>query len=108
MQVTAELGKSQLAVHGNAITHHVQIRLGEVDDFCPMRVLHPGVANVPFGWNGPIEYFSPGRHLPNFNRNAVADAAECFAKTIAGDTPTDRVKVRDKGMHPFAGGWEIG
>ena len=73
----------------NAVIHDVQIRALKIDDSLAARILHVGVADIPFARHGPIEDLCAAGHFVNRERDVPLDDLERLAKAIAGDAAAD-------------------
>ncbi len=88
--------------HRHAVVHHVQIRLLEINHPLAVRILHVGLADVPFFGDRPIEYLRSRWHFPEFQRNLLLQQSQRFAQSIAGDASANRIKLGDQAHHRLA------
>src|ERR1051326_2295399 len=81
----------------------MQVGPCEVDNLPATRVLDPGIADVPFLWNGPIEHGRSRRDLMNAQRNFPLQDGQSAAHTIPRDAAADRIEFGRQFKHLPAG-----
>ena len=94
-----ELTQWHRGMNRSAITHHMQVRFFKIHYALASRILNPRVADVPFVWNGPIEYLCSARHLMDFEWNRRLQLRKRLPYTIAGNTAANRIQRGQSGMH---------
>jgi hypothetical protein len=62
-QMLSQLIESDFAVNGCAVVDDVKVALFEINDFDAFRIFDPGIADVPFLGDRPIERFGAGWNL---------------------------------------------
>ena len=97
--VVTQLVERHGSVHWGAIVQHVQVRAPEVHDPFAARVLHVGIADVPFLRHGPIQHLRATGHFEHGERDVRLQFAERLADPVAGDAAAVRVEIGDQCVH---------
>src|SRR5882762_3921545 len=97
-----EFDKRHPAIHGHTIVDNMQIRLLKVDDALAPRILHIGVADIPFLRNGPIEYLRTGRDFSQLQGNSLLEETKSLTEAITGNTAADGIELRYQAIHRLA------
>ena len=98
VQVRAKLREGHGGPDRHAVAHHVQGMLTEVDDPLAARILHVGIADVPFPRHRPVEHRRAARHFGEHQGRDALQAPEAFPHPVTGDAAAEREQFRHQGM----------
>jgi hypothetical protein len=98
VQVGPQLGQRHLRSHRDAVIHHVQVVAAEINDAFAGRILHIGIADVPFARNRPVEHLGAAGNFAHLDRNFFFEPRQRLPHSVAGDTAADRVQIADERM----------
>ena len=91
-----ELRERQAHTHGDAVTEHVEVAVGEVDDAPAAGVGDPRLADVPLPRDRPVEDLRARRYLGDLERNDPLKDLERPAGAVARDRAANRVQIPEQ------------
>src|SRR5262249_38806459 len=86
-QMLVELLAAEARLDRGAVAEDVEWMVARVHDAPPRLVRDPGLAQVPFGWDRPVEDRRPARHLVQLHRHHLRDRMQALAHAVAGEAP---------------------
>src|SRR6185312_13462218 len=89
-------------MHRHTVAHDVQVRPVEIHNLPAFGILDPGVPDIPFRRNHPVERCGPTRHLVQIERSKRPYLAQCLPDTVPSDAATNGKNFRREAIHVFA------
>ncbi len=93
VQVLPQRGEVDRRVHRDAVAEKMERGIGDVDDAGSVRPLDPGLADVPFARQRPVEDLRPRRELHRPQRDVLADPRERRPHAVPGEAARERVEL---------------
>ena len=85
-----------------AVVQDMKVRILKIDDFFSSWIFDPGLSDIPFLRNGPIENPGAAGNFVNVKRNMFLQERHCFTHALTGDTSADRKQVSNQPIHLLA------
>jgi hypothetical protein len=106
MEMFLQLVQTHFAVYRDAVAHYVKIVFPEINDALALRILYPGITNIPLLGDGPIKNRSAAWNFVDKQRNFLAQPIHGLPKAFAGDAATDGIDLFHEPVHiPSHFGW---
>ena len=98
-QMRPQLGECHRAVNRHAVIHHMQIGVSKCGDGSAGRVVEPGVPNVPFIGDRPVQHLGARRHSVLLQGYSARDHAQGLANALTGNAAANWKQLPQQVVH---------
>src|ERR1043166_7570999 len=99
MKVRSQLRQRHPTSDRYAVVDDMKSQIAKIHDTPTGMVGDPGVPDVPFFWNCPVEHRSAGRHLCERKWDDLPQPAQRIAKAVSGNATADGEQLGDQIVH---------